>query len=317
LSSKSSRYVYVPSAVSSFFEVCDRDESGAKITDVQRIGSRGGGFKLKRGTITRAHQSDGHSDVVLINGEVVDAKTTKRVLANLRGEYGFGVVRVEHRVELPTGSGFGTSGAGALATAIAVSDLFGLNLTLSEAAAQAHRAEVESVTGLGTVTALAYGGGAVGLVTQPGAFNVGRVDSVLVDHDSYVVVCAWFGPIDKSTVLLSDDKLVAINAAGRDAMRRILEEPTVESLLRHSLVFDERSGLGQPHLLGLARRAVQGGAVGAAQNMIGNAVHCVVERERLVGFLEWFRGQVGGGRILVSDLTDSGPRLMSSPPSVE
>ncbi len=312
LAGRVSRRVYSPSAVSSFFEVCDRDNAGVRIADPLRVGSRGGGFKLKKGTYTLAFEAPDGSDAVFINGVQTQAKTTKRVIDNLRRIYGFGPVRIEHIVELPVGSGFGTSGAGALTTAIAISDLFDLNLTLSQAADHAHMAEVESVTGLGTVTALAYGGGAMGLVTEPGGFSLGRVDAILEDYSGYVLVCAWFGPIEKSTVLLSEEKLSLINTQGREAMERIMEERTPEALLRYSRVFAEKSGIATPELLRLADAATRMGAVGATQNMIGNAVHCLVEKPKLDPFLSWIRGAVGGGEVIISELSDSGPRLLSS-----
>ncbi|MEM0272236.1 MAG: hypothetical protein QW514_06835 [Thermoprotei archaeon] len=305
-----SRRVYSPSAVSGFFEVCDRDEGGLKITDPLRVGSRGGGFKLAKGTYTVVMMEEGKDDVVLINGKRTEARTTRRVVHNLRSVYGFGPVRVEHTVELPVGSGFGTSGAGALTTAIALSDLFNLRLALSQVVDQAHKAEVESVTGLGTVTALGCGGGAVGLVTEPGGFTKGRVDAILDDYTRYVIVCAWFGPVEKSTVLLSEEKVRLVNLHGREAMKRIMEERTPEALLRHSRVFAEKSGLATPELLRLADAAVSNGAVGATQNMIGNAVHCLVERSKLDAFLSWMRNAVGDGSIIVSELSESGPRLL-------
>ena len=81
----------------------------------------------------------------------------------MRDKFGFGSVKISHKIEPPIGYGFGTSGSGALGTAIALSDLFGLNLSLTQVSAFAHIAEVESVTGLGTVISLASGVGAMGL----------------------------------------------------------------------------------------------------------------------------------------------------------
>ncbi|PSN99482.1 hypothetical protein B9Q11_00805, partial [Candidatus Marsarchaeota G2 archaeon ECH_B_SAG-F08] len=104
---------------------------------------------------------------------------------------------------------------GALATAIALSDLFGLKLTLLKAADFAHIAEIQSVTGLGTVTGLVYGAGAAGLVTEPGAPSLGRVDALIFDHSNYALVCAYFGAIEKSSVLLNEVKKREVNEQGR------------------------------------------------------------------------------------------------------
>lgn len=312
MDTKSSRLIYVPSAISSFFEVCDRDEAGLKIVDPLRVGSRGGGLKIRKGTYTRARVWEGSSDRVIINGAEAEAKTTRRLIADLRATYGFGPVTVEHRVEAPIGSGFGTSGAGALAAAMALSDLFDLKLTLGQAARYAHVAEIESVTGLGTVTALAHGAaGAFRLVTEPGAYGFGQVDAIPDHCDTYLAVCVWFGPIDKSTVLLSQQKVALVNRYGRETLRKILEEPSAESLLRHSRVFAEKSGLASPRLLAIADRAKEKGAVGATQNMIGNAVHCLVEKSRAQGLVEWLRALVGGeGEVFVSELEEGGPRIV-------
>lgn len=311
MTQKSSRLVYVPSAISSFFEVCDRDEQGRKIADPARVGSRGGGLKIAKGTHTRAHSLEGGRDRVTINGVEVDAKTTKRVIERLRATYGFGPVHVEHRVEVPVGAGFGTSGAGALATALALSDLFGLKLTLAQAARIAHIAEVECVTGLGTVTALAQGGGAIRLVTEPGAYGIGQVDTILDDYEAYMVVCAHFGPIEKSTVLLNEERVRLVNRYGRETLKRILEEPSPRTLLQHARVFAEKTGLATRKILELADRAVEKGAVGATQNMIGNALHCLVEKDRAEALAGWLRSAVGGeGEVFVSALSDSGPRIV-------
>ena len=172
---KRSRTVSVPSGVSSFFEICDKNKDGSKIKDPLRIGARGGGFIIERGTKTAVLTDESiKEDAVILNGKITSsARTTLRVIELLRKEFAIRPVRVIQKVEPPIGTGFGTSGAGALSTAIAISDLFELDLTLSKAADFAHVADVESVTGLGTVISLAASPGSVGLVTEPGSYSVG------------------------------------------------------------------------------------------------------------------------------------------------
>ncbi|MDG6998214.1 MAG: hypothetical protein JRN15_03770, partial [Nitrososphaerota archaeon] len=75
-----SKQVYVPSAVSSFFEICDRNPDGSPIRDLLRVGSRGGGFVIGRGTTTRASNSV-KRDVVIINEKRTSlARTTLKVV---------------------------------------------------------------------------------------------------------------------------------------------------------------------------------------------------------------------------------------------
>ncbi|PSO03831.1 hypothetical protein B9Q12_03635 [Candidatus Marsarchaeota G2 archaeon ECH_B_SAG-G06] len=305
----SSRKVFVPSAVSSFFEVCDTNADGSRITDPLRIGSRGGGFKLKIGTTTQVSEWD--SDVVYINGRKrSDAKTTLNVVKLMREKFGFDFVKVEHMVEAPIGAGFGTSGAGALATAIALSDLFGLKLTLLKAADFAHIAEIQSVTGLGTVTGLVYGAGAVGLVTEPGAPSLGRVDALIFDHSNYALVCAYFGAIEKSSVLLNEEKKRKVNEQGRITMKKVLEECTPESLLEHSLSFAKNTGLASERILKLAELAKKLGALGATQNMIGDALHCLVPKNKLQEFLLAFSSKAQDALIFLSELWQGGVKFL-------
>ncbi len=111
-----SRAIYVPSAVSSFFEICDRNVDGSAIKDALRIGSRGGGFVIKKGSTTKVStDASFNKDSIIINlHETEGAKTTKRVIDLMRARFGFGPVKVSHKIGPPIGYGFGTSGSGAL-----------------------------------------------------------------------------------------------------------------------------------------------------------------------------------------------------------
>ena len=306
-----SRRIYVPSAVSSFFEICDTEPDGSKISDELRIGARGGGFVIQRGNTTRALTSNLGLDSVTINGKAApDARTSLKVVELLRKDYDIPIVKISHQIEPPIGSGFGTSGSGAIGATIALSDLFDLNLTLSQASDYAHKAEIESVTGLGTVISLISGSGAMGLVTEPGSFSVGRVDSLLNNFADYTLICASFGPIEKSTVLREERMRRKVNEFGHEALKRILKDRTPESLLYNSRIFAEKTGIASSKLLKLADDAKKLGAIGATQNMIGNAVHCLVNRSKRRKFLASFGSIVPKNCLFESNLSQSGPRIL-------
>jgi pantoate kinase len=310
---KSSRKVYVPSGVSSFFEICDRTSEDSQIVDPLKIGARGGGFVIAKGTNTVACVSDElERDEVYIEERItVDAVTTLSVIRLFRREYQLPPVKIVHSVLPPIGQGFGTSGAGALSTSIALSDLFDLRLTLSRAAGFAHIAEIQSLTGLGTVISLASGTGAVGLVTEPGSFSIGRTDAILVDPEEYTLICATFGPIKKSTILSDERSRRSVNEFGHATLTRILENPTPATLLAESRLFSEKTGLATPKLLKLSDKAVDFGAIGAAPNMIGNAIHCLVEKSTRERFMKKFSEFVPKEFLFESGLTQSGPRIIS------
>ena len=63
--------VFCPAGISSFFEICDRTHDGKLITDLERVGARGGGFAIEKGVLTEvsAVKSEERSIRVFINGK--------------------------------------------------------------------------------------------------------------------------------------------------------------------------------------------------------------------------------------------------------
>ncbi len=307
-----SRQVYVPSGVSSFFEICDRYPDGSKIEDELRVGARGGGFIIENGSKTQAEKRNSNAnDLVKINGEIEQkARTSLAVISLIRRKFSIPACEIHHMILPPIGMGFGTSGSGALGAAIAISDLFDLKFTLKEAASYAHIAEIESVTGLGTVISLASGLGAAGLVTEPGSFGIGRVDSLILDYTEYSLICGCFGTVVKSSVLLNERRRELVNRFGRKTLVAVMEEKTPEALLEFSRTFAEKTGLASKKLLKLADKAIEFGAIGASQNMIGNSVHCLVENKKKSKFLEQFSPLVeNSGFIFESKLSSTSPHF--------
>jgi pantoate kinase len=310
--SKVSRDVYVPSGVSSFFEICDREKDGSPIRDYLKIGARGGGFIIQRGSRTFASKGPRiiHDSVVINGVKQPSARTSLKVMDLMKKEFDLDPVRIEHKIEPPIGSGFGTSGSGAIGTAIAISDLFDLDLTLSEASGFAHSAEIHSLTGLGTVISLASGSGAVGVVTEPGSFGIGRVDTVLCRPSDYTLICAVFGAIEKPSFLKDESKRRKVNEFGRETLKAVMDDPTPETLLEKSRNFVTKAGIGSLNMLKLATKAVELGAAGATQNMIGEAVHCLVEMEKRKSFLKSFQKVVPKENIFETSLCQSGPVIV-------
>jgi pantoate kinase len=306
------RRVFVPCAVSSFFEICDREADGSPINDLSRVGARGGGFVIDRGTVTTAETNqDLKADRILINGvPTSEARTTESVIRLIRKEHDIPFVQISHKVDSPIGSGFGTSGAGALGTSCAISKLFNLKLTLAGASLFAHKSEILSVTGLGTVISLTSGIGSCGLVTEPGSYSVGRVDSILLNDEELTLICAVQGPIEKTTVLKDEAMRIKVNEFGRSTLEAILNDPTPETLLDASRVFAEKTGIGTRELLWLADKSIEAGALGATQNMLGNAVHCLVPKTNRNAVFKELSRHIHIEGIFEAQLVQSGPHFL-------
>ena len=303
---------FTPAVVSSLVEARVASEDGSPISDPLRAGARGGGMALGAGvrTYVQVERAGGRGSVeVRINGEPSDARTTRAAVSILLGRLGApeGLrIRISHRLEVPTGSGFGTSASGAMGAVLALSAALGRPLPIVEASRIAHAADVVSSTGLGTAEGLVAGG--IGLVTEPGALWIGRFERIPFDH-SLRVVAVHFGPIEKSSVLGSPDALTRANRAGAEAMGRIMADPRPEALMREARRFAEESGLGDRELLSIADDLVAAGALGATQNMIGRAVHALVHRKRLREVVR--AASEYGGSLVVSRIYDGGPRPLA------
>jgi len=301
---------FSPAGISSFFQICDSEPDGTPITDPERIGSRGGGFALKRGVLTEVEveESEEKKVEVFINGRPApEAETTRRVIEMLLKKTDCHYrVKVSHKVDVPVGAGFGTSAAGALGTVMALSRALGTSLTFSQIGRLAHIAEVECRTGLGTVSGLLYGGCV--LVKKPGVPDSGSIDRIPVPP-GYYIVAGVFQPRMTREFLEKADREI-INRVGAETLIRILEEPSLENFMRRSREFAEKTGLATERVVRLMDASQDAGALGAAQNMLGEAVHALVPRDRLEPVLEAFGKFLSDERIIVSEIENQGVRLV-------
>ncbi|MCX8151025.1 MAG: hypothetical protein N3D85_05955 [Candidatus Bathyarchaeota archaeon] len=312
-----SAQAFAPAGLSSFFEICDQTEAGVPIADPERVGARGGGFGLRHGVLTTVSISEAerNSIRVFMNGKVApEAETTRTALRMLldKTEKTYAVV-VRHEISVPVGAGFGTSAGGALTAALAFSKALGLPLTFNQIGKIAHVAEVRCKTGLGTVGPLMVSGCV--LTIEPGAPGISVIDRIPL-RSEYVVVVGLFGPTPTRQVLSSAEKRLEVNRYGRKTLEAILDEPTLENFLACCWDFSEKAGFATERIKQLARLAKGAGAIGYAQNMLGEAIHAVTFKENAVDVAEAFKQVLPKTNILVSELDFQGARLVNTSETV-
>ncbi|MBT0158505.1 hypothetical protein G4O51_00810 [Candidatus Bathyarchaeota archaeon A05DMB-2] len=302
---------FSPAGISSFFEICDKTPDGKTITDLEQVGARGGGFGIQKGVLTEVSVSVAKVNRVsiFINGEPApNTETTKTVAQMLLDKVNTTQdVVINHKVEVPIGAGFGSSAAGALTTGLALSDALGLHLTYNQIGRIAHVAEVRCKTGLGTVGPLMLSGCV--LTVEPGAPGIGVIDRIPIKGD-YVVVAGVFGSTPTKQVLESAEKRREVNRCGTKTLEAILAEPSLENFLACCLEFAEKTGFMTQRLRQLVKLAEKAGAVGAAQNMVGEAVHAVTLEENAGNIAEAFKHVVPNEKILVAKIDFQGARLI-------
>ena len=302
---------FAPAGISSFFEICDTAADGTPLTDLERVGSRGGGFVIQKGVHTQVEIVEAKSNAVevSIDGKLApEAETTRTVaealLSKSNKKY---VVTVSHMVEVPVGAGFGSSAAGALGTALALSKALELKLTYNQLGKIAHAAEVKCKTGLGTVGPIMLGGCI--LTVEPGAPGISVIDRIPLS-DNYVIVAGVFGSTPTKQVLASAEKRREVNRWGRKTLEAILAEPSVENFMACCLDFAEKAGFMTARVRQLVKLAEKAGAVGAAQNMVGEAVHAVTLEENAAEIAEAFKQVLPNEKILVAKIDFQGARLV-------
>jgi pantoate kinase len=303
---------FSPAGISSFFQICDTEPDGKPITDLERVGARGGGFGLKKGVLTKvsATKSKKKSVKIFINGRQAPEAETTRTVAEMLLEmvdqpYS---VEVKHQVDVPIGAGFGTSAGGAVGTALALCKAIGINLTYREIGRIAHVAEVKCKTGLGTVSGILFGGCVI--VLEPGAPDHGSVDRIPISPD-YHIVSGVFQPRLTSEFLKSTKKRAIINEMGQKTLDAILAEPSLENFMRSCREFAEKTGLATNRVTKLMTAAGKAGAVGAAQNMLGEAVHALVKRDKVKNVVGALEKVLPPDKIVVAEVSLQGAQLVT------
>jgi pantoate kinase len=302
---------FAPAAISSFFQIHDT-LNGEPITDLEKTGAIGGGFGLEKGikTTVTTKEAEQNSVKVTINSKLApEAKTTKTVieklLAKTTASY---AVTVEHQIEVPIGIGFGTSAGGALTAGLALKEALSLPLTYNQIGKIAHVAEIECQTGLGTVSSLTFSGGCV-LVVEPGAPGICQIDRIPLTSD-YVIVAGFIQSKISKTVISSQEKKRQINTYGKKALDAILADPSLENFMERCWEFSQKAGFSTENIRQLVVAAKKAGAVGAAQNMIGEAVHALVLEENANLVTEAFKQTLSPQQVIVSKIDFQGARLL-------
>jgi pantoate kinase len=239
-----------------------------------------------------------------------EAQTTHTALDQLMNTAGIsGDLTVEIELKVPMTAGFGTSAAGTLASCLALSDAANLPVSFNELGRITHISEVLNRTGLGTTSALLSGGFV--LVNEPGAPGIGLVDRLRFPED-HSVICAYLGPIQTRDALA---KRVGGNgdiAAAKATLDAIHKDPRLSTFLRESRRFGEQAGFETPRITRLISTMLTAGASGAAQNMIGEAVHGVASNSKAPKLVKAVRKAFPDATVFISPIDHEGVRLLKA-----
>jgi pantoate kinase len=300
-----------PAGISSFFEICDRTANGVPITNLERVGARGGGFVIDKGVNTEVsvEDSEEHLIQVYINDKLApEAETTRTVARTLlqKTAHPYRVV-VSHRIAVPIGAGFGSSAAGALSTALALGRALRINLTTFQAGRIAHIAEVRCRTGLGTVGPVALGGCVV--TVEPGAPGCAVIDRIPTTEE-HRIVTGYHQPMSTRAMLSRVEIREKVNRYGRETVDKILADPSLENFMHASKEFARKASFATSMTQELMSVAEKAGAIGVAQNMVGEAVHALTTIDNVHRIAEAFKKVLPSQNVLTAKIDVQGARLI-------
>ncbi|MBN1676972.1 MAG: GHMP kinase [Candidatus Thermoplasmatota archaeon] len=286
------REAFCPGHVTGFFEI-------RRSEDLLSMGSRGAGLCLSLGATSRVEieESDIQQTRVRIAGSSSRGDVTREALriliqaAPLR-------IDVLTKLDLPMTQGFGMSAAGALSACLAVADLLGM--PRQKAFEAAHIAEIRRGSGLGDVSAIHCGG-----ITIRKKAGLPPRGEVLRINGAPEVVLAVVGKGLRTRAILNDPvRARAINASGSEKVEELIEEPSLEKLMRLSREFALETRLASREVLEAMRSVSSCGM--ASMSMLGSSVFAVGDTASLRRGLSEF------GDVWVCNVDTTGPRILES-----
>jgi pantoate kinase len=280
-------------------------------------GSLGAGFSIDLGVYTTVSLSSpgagaSRKPVFHIGGAETDieelpvSKAVYQHFLRRCGDLADRELTAEHRIEPPQGSGFGTSGAGALSLAFALNAALEYPLTAEQAGGIAHVAEVESRTGLGTVIGEFFGG--FEIRTEVGAPGFGKIEPMAFET-GLTAVFAVFGPYSTRSAL-SDSRIRArIDHLGRRYYRELLASPTVDHFLEYSAAFSKGTGLMTEYCRSAIELIEREGYTGAML-MFGDAAFSLVPQEDASGLVSVLRTNFPHAEVFSSQINSTGGKVL-------
>lgn len=278
--------------------------------DPIQSGSIGMGFSIKEGVTTSVTSvpSKINNIQLTINGEntfkaPVSEFVIKHFTENIDKKFN---IRINHKINLPNGSGFGTSGAAALSLALALNDSINFGLSKIECARIAHIAEVSCRTGLGTVIAELQGGYEVR--TKPGAPGIGKILSIKLNRN-YMMVALVFGSLSTKNMLTEFMKKKSNYNLGKKIIDQFLVNQSINKFLELSNRFSKIFKWNQ-QIIDTIFEAQNRGYV-CAVALFGETVFSLVKPNDVEDLKHIFSENISsGGKIIITEIEKKGARLL-------
>ncbi|MHA2363482.1 MAG: pantoate kinase [Candidatus Hodarchaeales archaeon] len=266
--------------ITAFFEIADSASSPLE------KGSRGAGFCINRGVMTEVEVNTKKTHQIFFNNKKQPpglALVSENILKIMKENISIRKLDLRHTFEVPMGSGFGASAAGALSTVFAIRDTLDLDYSDLDLWQIAHTAEIYSQSGLGDILGLYTGGFEFREI--PGAPGIGKTKKIKGFTDDYKIMTISLGPLS-TKMILTDPKLrKKINSIGYDTIEQFKQYLTFQSFLEYANDFTNKVELISDELKTILTKLHNLKSVHGAQIMLGDGLFLFYLDNNEISFL--------------------------------
>jgi pantoate kinase len=234
-----------------------------------KSGSCGAGILLNKGVVTKIKKSSNNEISIKTNGkkdenDSISEKTAEYIKDKFQINEG---IAIKQDIEVPIGSGFGTSASSAIGVAIAINNLFNLDIEPINLYQIAHVMEIKLGTGLGDVIAESSKG--IVIRKKPGAPGFGKIINMVCDD--LFVITKTFGSLDTKKIIQNPQIAKKINELGIESTKEFLKNRNINNLLKISFEFAKKSSLLSNEVLNSIHE-LNKYTLGSSMAMLGNTV---------------------------------------------
>ncbi|MHA1557960.1 MAG: pantoate kinase [Candidatus Heimdallarchaeota archaeon] len=292
----------VPAHITGLFQIVENENP-------LEMGSRGAGFSINNPVITQAefHLAEVGSLKVFFNGVIIDGKVSAEVASSFNEYWNDKELILNHSSQLPTGAGFGSSGAGALGAAFALNELFDAKKSKEELGQIAHQAEVNCRTGLGDVIAQYHGLAEIRL--EPGAPGIGVIKQLEWPIER-MILSIFLGTMSTKEIITSKSHIEMINQTSEPLLKELLNSPTVDTFVDLSYQFSKKVGLMSTTVETIVEELRTNGC-SSSMIMIGESVFVIGSSVELKNCVTFLKEKYPKAQFWINSLALTGPSIVS------
>ncbi|OLS19406.1 MAG: Pantoate kinase [Candidatus Heimdallarchaeota archaeon LC_3] len=252
-----------------------------KSNNILQQGSRGAGFCINRGVKTSVRKEEKNDNLKIFFNDLEihpsEAIVTKKIIEKIVPSSIIDELTIHHDFEIPIGSGYGASAAGAVGLAFALNNIMKNPLTEENLWSVAHESEIECGSGLGDISGLYQGGTEIRI--SSGAPGIGETTSFKSLDTSDNLITINLGKLSTVDIIFSKEKQNVISKTGKKFLDSLSSDSSFEKFIELSNKFTLEVKLYSNHLINLIDNLSKL-SIKSAQIMLGEGLFFIIPKNK-------------------------------------